>query len=279
MLLSLKVFFILFCSAAAVDGIELPGGCPHVPATHLLPRNLTQHQEIILGIPFTDPNKSYLFRNYNFTIAREFKIDLFNNVNALTISISVKDKWKYPYELSCRNALEDIHVLTDSIRLDCVISLNAADNKIDSACYPPFNLTVRTWVDGEFVIIWSCEEKLRIVHDEALIVVALHDSQVAKYLKQKKGYLEMMQKLNETARKYLNTPLLDMIQWTQEPDFSQPSVVVDPFPCSSDNLLTYSPNNNAHINISHIEIITLLAIALAITVFVVLMIWFAEKEN
>lgn len=282
MLPLVKVLTNLAC-AAAVIGVRLPGGCPQVPATHILPYLLKINQEIILGIPFSNPNNSYIFRDINSTNARAFNLQLLHNHYVLTISLEVKNKVKYPYSSTCSISHEDLTVYNESIQLNCLVDLSSqytiSAKEALTDCHPPLNITVRTWVDGDFLLIWSCEENLSIDHDEALMVVATHENRLDSHHKNVNGYLEMMKILNKTARKYLKAPLLEKIPWTQEPDFSQSPIDVDPFPCSNNVLLTYSSHGIVIIHVSNNEIIIWSAIALTIAVFVVVMIWCAKKED
>lgn len=263
---SLQVVMFLFC-AVAVHGVRLPGGCPLVPATDHSPINGTLHQELVLSVPFTDPTSTYLFKESSPKNVKSWQIKVVRVSQTLTLNLH-KNKAAHSFISHCYNGMSN---QSDSIALKC--SIRFKDKHSTSNCHPVIDVNVRMWLDGQFLIIWSCKENLDRYHEEAVLLVALLNSPHATYHGHGKEYWQMMKRLKETVRKYLTEPLLNKIQWTGEIGFGHSSMDTDPLPCTR-RMLRTKP-----VPMSNLEIVILAAVALTIIVYVGVMVWYGHKDK
>lgn len=207
--------FFLFC-AAVVNGVVLPGGCPQVPASHESYINKSLHQELILVVSFTNPSTTYLFKDINIENIKSYQIYVEKIYNHVLIDLSITNSVPYPYYSRSHLPFQR-H--TEVIHLTSIIFRIKEFNSVPSKCYDLLHEDVRIWLDGDFVIIWSCRENSMLDHEEALILVALHKDPLYSFYGHSKEYLQMMKSLNGTVRKYLQEPLLNKINWAPELDF------------------------------------------------------------
>lgn len=193
------VLLFLFCASAAVRRVKLPGGCPQVPATHYWPKSESLPYEIIQAVPFTNSDGLYLFSN---EIAKNFKafdIKIVLGRYQIEIELKIKKRMAYDVTVSCINY--SLNLILESFLLGCSVHHKQVQLRSLSICYPKIWKEIRSWLDGEFVILWSCEENTKTgQHEEAVILMRLHNSST---LSTHKEYVDMIRRLNETARRYL----------------------------------------------------------------------------
>lgn len=284
MSLSVKVILFLFC-ATVLHGVKLPGQCPQAPATHKFRNVLSYYPELILGVPFTDPKTTLLFKDVRTSNVQSYYIQISRNYTR--INFEVRDP--YPYETYySESVLEYANTSeSDSLYLRSHISVRYKnDSTRNYNCNFISEVNVRIWFDGEFVIIWSCRDNNYIDHEEAVLMVAYHDSYNISYHGQVTEYSKMMKRLKNVAQKYLKEDLLNKIQWTQEPDFGQSTEHIEKVVCTNDTIeikatMLSMPmmSLNPLIKLTNLEVAIISVSAFAIIVFMGIMIWNATRQN
>lgn len=215
---SLEVFLFLIC-ATVLDGVKLPGACPKVPATHKFPARLTLNQELILGVPFTDPNTTNLFKDFN---SRNVNAYLFIiNTNNATHLEQLQLIRKEHHAINLFSIKVEFASGSDSYYLRSWIDYTN-DSYFSFSCHDIIEVNVRIWYDSSFVIIWSCRETNNIDHEEGVVMVALHDNPNFTYHGHFNDYKQMLKRLKEMARKFLRDSLLNTIQWSHSLTLANP---------------------------------------------------------
>lgn len=202
-----KLLLLLLC--VDVFCVKFPGSCPNVPPTHYKCKEIEvdSFQEVVIGIPFSPERPSNLFCEiiriadpYSF----EFAVDEINNrITSTLIFWNPKGK---PYNIHSIGYL-DPQVpsisLNSSSRSDILKPISIVDN-------------IRLWCEGEFLLIWSCDQITSTHHEEALMFIVY--PKMLRYEANHTAYNEMMERFNVTARKYLNQSeilLQKQIEWTR----------------------------------------------------------------
>lgn len=231
---SVKVLLSLFCAAASVVcGVKLPGSCPQVPATHKFNTSSNfMKQELVLSVPFTDPNTTNLFKDINTRNAKSYAISYHPECIDLTVrNPHPYNRYWFTNVIEYSKASE-----SDSFNLKSRI-YHEMEYSHALSCHELSEVNVRSWFDGEFVIIWSCRENSNIDHEEAVILMVniIYEQRSISYYENLNEYLEMIKRLNKTMRKLLTGPLLNKIEekWTQEPEFGESAVVIEKVFCTN----------------------------------------------
>lgn len=262
------IIFVLFIS---VTGIKLPGSCPNVPPTQY---NCTDqlYSEIIFGIPFSAARHSYLFHEINGRFKNSESVVL--KFTLAGDQITSKLEWIPETSLILRS-IGNVTTQSPSILLKGTIYEQINDPKTGvsytpSKCHKSIYEDIRMWCQGEFVLIWSCDNNTATEeHDEALILsvdasVSYLDKAIRRYQYEYKAYNKMMKRFNETARMYLSqSKILRMsqIEWIRHDEVKMNNEIwhgLHYFPCTSSDNFT---------------IIGFSLFFILIVVFVILMIW------
>lgn len=267
-----KVLLFLLC-AAEVLGVKLPGTCPQVPATHEFPR-YRPFQELILIVPFTDPNTTNLFKYIDARNKKEYGFKILTEMGRLfaeIIEIDIKNTLLYDrYWLT--NTVEYLNE-SDSFNIKSRISIENK-NSIRFNCHDIYEVNVRLWFDGEFAFIWSCRENSNLDHEEAVAVVAMHDnSSILSNHRPLKEYFKMIKRLNITMRRFIRGPLLNVIEehlWILESGIGK----------HSDEIII-SCENDTHATDPWADLdIIIFSVFLSATILIVgVLIWKATKED
>lgn len=206
--------FIFFVINQTVCCIRLPGDCPKVPTTHTLPK-LSLYPEVLAGIPFNRPFKSYLFKLINDLNVGYFKVE-FDHDNAKDLLAIVLS---HHSENSIIQTVSQVtnDPLNHRLNISSQIAINTNGlMKGDSLkCMETIHESISLWMDDGLIIIYSCATITipRNYSDQAVLLLyvdpAYKDN--ATFLKRTDLYTSGMKAINETTRKYLSKAFVDAL--------------------------------------------------------------------
>lgn len=221
--------WILFC-LPIVTGITFYGSCPNLVPTHNL-RNLTLNidAEVILGVPFSSDNPTHLFKNittsdssgYFFNL--QTRIDGKKEILKLTMGYSMGQ----PKLTSQHRGVID--PLAESITTESsIFSPIDPDSRIP--CHKVIKEDIKIWMDGEFIIVWSCINQPKM-YDEAVLILA-YPQRKFRFDYNTDGqdpFKKMIQDLKSITGKYLKKKFKELIKWPETPGNIKDNY--DPYKC------------------------------------------------
>lgn len=197
---------LLFC--LTVQAVILPGKCPQTPPTHSLPNNMTNiYYNIIRIVPFSVENPSYLFRDINETLLPGFLFQYTVGENIeITLEYSTAEKAPTSFVQSFSQYSNGILTLNSSVSYYDIRHRN-----VPSPCYKSISEETKIWIDGSFLLLYSCEN-FNVSHDEAVMMISLKPDFYADDI-DKNVTIEILNQLQIMARRYLSETLLSHIDW------------------------------------------------------------------
>lgn len=110
-------------------------------------------------------------------------------------------------------ATDEMEPINGSITLNTKIM---TPRGFGSTCYEGISEVVRIWIQGDFVIIWSCSEKNR-KDNIGILFLVYTPRENYKYRNDRKAFKSLLAEYKVFASKFLNEPILKMISWDEDP--------------------------------------------------------------
>lgn len=211
--------------ALSVQGIKLPGTCPKDPPPSLdLSCEKYSVLDIIAGVSYSPEQSSHLFGNFNNNSNGWFSMSLWSLNESLSFT-----SMTYHNE-----QLIDI-VYNEISKENGVRILQSTVLATNSKCYPSINEIVHVWCEDDIIILWSCEnitKKEHRQHDEAVLIVVK-----SQYRSFDEKYA-LFYRIQNMSTKYLNTALMEKIQWSDPNNTDTHNTLAIPYTCSSFETVT-----------------------------------------
>lgn len=203
-------FIWLVLCVRIVNAVYLNGGaCPKLVSTHFLGNisSLTT-MDVIVGVAYSEEHPSHLYKNINESTSGGYIFNLLVLRNLrkeqLEITIGYNNSKLYTSKHSGLISRQ-----ARSFPIKSVIIPQNTSETIYPRCHRVLSDDIKIWMDGGFLIIWSCIHGF-YTHDEAVLMLAQRQSQ------DQQMFDEMIEELKRTAKKYLTRELVNEISWPTE---------------------------------------------------------------
>lgn len=224
-----------FISVPLVGTVVLDGHCPNLAQTHYL-ENVTWpiNLEVFVGVSFSAEHPSHLFQNINQSLSNgyvftlELKLDAnHTKLEILMAYISFKLIPISKHEGIIARASEIISIESS---IYSQLKSTIRSKTISLKCHKQIKEDIRIWIDGEYVIIWSCKNGPQ-THDEAVILLG---SPKRKFdfgvtTENQTAFEWNIRGLKTTSSKYLTKEFLSTIDWPKVPGICEPNY--NPYKC------------------------------------------------
>lgn len=205
--MSLAAILVLFVGLSIQSVLSK---CPVVPQTQLL--NLTRDTRTLEILLVVHPYwKSYLFHeNITGSTIKCFRVSVETGKHPLSISYWDPDQTVIRGNVMATDKMEPVD---GSITLNTKIMTSTG---FGSTCYEAISEVVRIWIEGNFVIIWSCREE---DHKDniGILFLVYTPRENYKYHNNQKASKDLLKEYKTFAGKFLTEPYLKMISWDKDP--------------------------------------------------------------
>lgn len=234
--MALRFLLWIIFYTSVLSAVKLPGACPKVPPTHSYYDWDILGSQTFLGISFSAENPSHLFKEMNHSTSFGFNI-------GLRVKGYLEKKLRITVTYSSnphQGTFEGYGVLdssNQSISLDTLVyEINIINSKdYPMKCITPIKENIRVWVDGDFVIIYSCINSTKTNHHDEAVILLVSQPKDIDYFVERYYYVypekveEMLKDLKMVAKKYLSGALLAMLEWPRNISFEY--LTYNPYEC------------------------------------------------